>query len=250
MARERQKQLGLETDSSPESTHREMNRHTFLLKRAEQTVLKAEASADEIRENARRGSEAEAAAITASYMEPAESEAREIVESAQLRSEILIAEAKGIAHEEYEKILREAKATSERMLIEAQSESERLLSEAQSESEKMRSEGASRNDEILRIQTGGREIFDRAKRQELGIIAASQSRIAGIESTARLNAEFIIRETTQRFAQEIEYELQASQKKLLSGAEEIAKQILGAEPEEEDQPVPRKRNVDQTDASV
>ena len=223
-------------ESQSAATPREGDRQSLLLQLAERTVVQAEALAKEITDNARQESEAEGAKILAQYSEQAKAEAQHALEVAQRRCETLINEASAKALADSEKTLSNARSESEQMLSKARSESEKMLGEAQSESEETLGKARSTSEETLgKAQTEGREILSNAQievqevlarvRQEaLAIINTSQARADSTESNARLQAEFIIRQTTQNVADGIRSAILETCNNLLPGLEAFGKE--------------------------
>jgi len=236
MAENDQESQGLGVDPQPEATPREGDRQSLLLQLAERTVVQAEALAQEITDHARQESEAEGAKILAQYTEQAKAEAQQAIDFAQRRSETLVNEATAQALEEGEKILSRARSESEQALTKARSEGEEILSKARSESEESLGKARSESEESLgKAQTEGREILGsaqvevksvlaRAHQEALAIINASQARADGTESNARLQAEFIIRQTTQNVADGIRSAVLEICNNLLPALDDFGKQ--------------------------
>ena len=164
MVENTQESLEPEVKSLPGESSVEAGRHSLLEKLAEQTVLQAEALAQEITDSARQESEAEGIKVLAEYSEQAKAEAQQTIELAERRSETLINEAIAKAHAQSEDILGKARSKSKKILGKAQSEGREILSKAQSE---------------------GQEIMDRVRQEALAIINASQTRANSTESNAR-----------------------------------------------------------------
>ena len=213
MAVNSQEAQGLEVGPQPEATPREGARQSLLLQLAERTVLQAEALAQEITDLARQESEAEGAKILAQYTEQAKAEAQQAIELVQRRSETLINEATAQALAESEETLSKARSESEEILGKARSESEESLGKAQTDGR-----------EILdNAQVEVREMLGRAQQEALATINASQARADSIESNARLQAEFIIRQTTQKVADGIRSAVLETCNKLLPALDEFGK---------------------------
>ncbi len=164
MVENTQESLGPGVKSLPGEASGEAARQSLLAKLAQQTVLQAEALAQEITDNARQKSEVEGIKVLAEYSEQAKAEAQQTIELAERRSETLINEAIAKAHAQSEEILGKARSKSEKILGKARSKSDEGLSKAQSE---------------------GQEILDRASQEALAIINASQPRANSTESNAR-----------------------------------------------------------------
>ena len=209
MAENDQESQGLETSPQPAATG---DRQSLLLRLAERTVLQAEALAQEITERARQDSEAEGAKLLAEYTDQAKAEAQKTIDIAQRRTETILNDANAKSIADSEKMMTKAHSDSAEMLSKARTESEQLLSGAQSESDKILSKARYDSDESLsKAQTEGKEILGnaqievksvlaKAQQEASGIINVSNARADSTESNARLNAEFIIRQTTQNVA--------------------------------------------------
>lgn len=225
----------VENDQESPTTPREGDRQSLLLQLAERTVLQAETLAKEITDQARQESEAEGAKILAQYTEQAKTEAQQAIEVAQRRSETLVTEASAKALADSEKTLSKARSDSEKMLSKARSDSEKMLSDARSESEEVLGKARSESEETLgKAQTEGKEslgnaqievqeVLGRARREALSIVNTSQARADTTESDARLKAEFIIRQTTQKVADGIRSAVLETCNNLLPAMDEFGK---------------------------
>ena len=224
MAENDQESQGLEASAQPEATPREGDRQSLLLKLAERTVLQAEALAQEITDRARQESEAEGARLLAQHTEQAKAEAQKTIEVAQRRTETIINEATAQALAESEKTISKAQSDSEKMLSEARSESERMLSEARSQSEDSLGKAQTEGREFLgNAQIEVKEVLGRAQQEAQAIINASQARADSTESNARLQAEFIIRQTTQNVADGIRSAILETCNSLLPALDNLGK---------------------------
>ncbi len=195
MAENNQESQGLDSSTQPEASG---DKQSMLLKLAERTVVQAEALAQEITDHARQESEAAGAKIIAESSEKAKAEAQQTIDSAKRRSETLTSEAAAEAIAEGEKTLTNARSESEKLLSKARSDGEKLVNKAKEDSEKLLS--TARSDSEAGIGAANnqvQEILGKARREAQSIISASQTKAASAESQARLQAEFIIRQTTQ-----------------------------------------------------
>jgi len=117
--------------SLPREASGEAGKHSLLEKLAEQTVLQAEALAQEITDNARQESEAEGIKVLAEYSEQAKAEAQQTIELAERRSETLISEAIAKAHAQSEEILGKARSKSKKILDRARQEALAIIDASQ-----------------------------------------------------------------------------------------------------------------------
>ena len=131
MVENTQESLDPGVKSLPGEASGESGRHSFLEKLAEQTVLQAEALAQEITDNAKKDSEAEGIKVLAEYSEQAKAEAQQTIELAERRSETLINEAIAQAHAQSEEILGKARSKSKKILDRARKESLAIINAAQ-----------------------------------------------------------------------------------------------------------------------
>ena len=237
MAENDQESQGLEPSPQPAATG---DSQSLLLRLAERTVLQAEALAQEITERARQDSEAEGAKLLAEYTDQAKAEAQKTIDIAQRRTETILNEANAKSIADSEKMMTKAHSDSAEMLSKARTESEQLLSGAQSESDKMLSKARYDSDESLsKAQTEGKEILGnaqievksvlaKAQQEASGIINVSQARADSTESNARLNAEFIIRQTTQNVADGIRSAVLETCNNLLPALDNLGKETPAA----------------------
>ncbi|MAF39936.1 MAG: hypothetical protein CL696_13850 [Chloroflexi bacterium] len=201
MAENNQESQGLDGNTQPEASG---DKQSMLLKLAERTVVQAEALAQEITDHARQESEAAGAMIIAEASEKAKAEAQQTIDSAKRHSETMASEAASEALAESEKTLGNARSESEKMLSRAQSDSEKLVNKAKEDSEKLLTNAKSDSEADLRSANNqAQEILAKARQEAQSIISASQTRSASAESKARLQAEFIIRQTTQNVSEGI-----------------------------------------------
>lgn len=201
MAENNQESQGLDGNTQPEASG---DKQSMLLKLAERTVVQAEALAQEITDHARQESEAAGAMIIAEASEKAKAEAQQTIDSAKRHSETMASEAASEALAESEKTLGNARSESEKMLSRAQSDSEKLVNKAKEDSEKLLTNAKSDSEADLRSANNqAQEILAKARQEAQSIISASQTRAASAESKARLQAEFIIRQTTQNVSEGI-----------------------------------------------
>ena len=201
MAENNQESQGLDGNTQPEASG---DKQSMLLKLAERTVVQAEALAQEITDHARQESEAAGAMIIAEASEKAKAEAQQTIDSAKRHSETMVSEAASEALAESEKTLGNARSESEKMLSRAQSDSEKLVNKAKEDSEKLLTNAKSDSEADLRSANNqAQEILAKARQEAQSIISASQTRSASAESKARLQAEFIIRQTTQNVSEGI-----------------------------------------------
>ena len=237
MAENVQASQGPETSPQSAATG---DRQSLLLRLAERTVLQAEALAQEITERARQDSEAEGAKLLAEYTDQAKAEAQKTIDIAQRRIETILSEANAKSVADSEKMMTKAHSDSAEMLSKARTESEQLLSGAQSESDKMLSKARYDSDESLsKAQTEGKEflgnaqidvksVLAKAQQEASGIINVSQARADSTESNARLNAEFIIRQTTQNVADGIRSAVLETCNNLLPALDTLGKETPAA----------------------
>jgi F0F1-type ATP synthase membrane subunit b/b' len=234
MAENNQESQGPEVDLQSAATPREGDRQSLLLKLAERTVLQAETLAQEITDRARQESEVEGTKLLEQYRDQAKEEAQQALEIAQRQSETLLNEATARALAESEQILNKAQSESEKMLKEARSQSEAILGNARSESEQSLDSAQTEGQEILsNAQVEVREILGRVQQEALAIIHASQARADSTESKARLQAEFIIRQTTQNVANGIRSAVLETCNNLLPALDELGKETpeaIGSDP--------------------
>ena len=201
MAENNQESQGLDGNTQPEASG---DKQSMLLKLAERTVVQAEALAQEITDHARQESEAAGAKIIAEASEKAKAEAQQTIDSAKRHSETMVSEAASEALAESEKTLGNARSESEKMLSRAQSDSEKLVNKAKEDSEKLLTNAKSDSEADFRSANNqAQEILAKARQEAQSIISASQTRAASAESKAQLQAEFIIRQTTQNVSEGI-----------------------------------------------
>ena len=201
MAENNQESQGLDGNTQPEASG---DKQSMLLKLAERTVVQAEALAQEITDHARQESEAAGAMIIAEASEKAKAEAQQTIDSAKRHSETMASEAASEALAESEKTLGNARSESEKMLSRAQSDSEKLVNKAKEDSEKLLTNAKSDSEaDLSSANNQAQEILAKARQEAQSIISASQTRAASAESKARLQAEFIIRQTTQNVSEGI-----------------------------------------------
>ena len=201
MAENNQESQGLDGNTQPEASG---DKQSMLLKLAERTVVQAEALAQEITDHARQESEAAGAKIIAEASEKAKAEAQQTIDSAKRHCETMVSEAASEALAESEKTLGNARSESEKMLSRAQSDSEKLVNKAKEDSEKLLTNAKSDSEADFRSANNqAQEILAKARQEAQSIISASQTRAASAESKARLQAEFIIRQTTQNVSEGI-----------------------------------------------
>ena len=201
MAENNQESQGLDGNTQPEASG---DKQSMLLKLAERTVVQAEALAQEITDHARQESEAAGAMIIAEASEKAKAEAQQTIDSAKRHSETMASEAASEALAESEKTLGNARSESEKMLSRAQSDSEKLVNKAKEDSEKLLTNAKSDSEaDLSSANNQAQEILAKARQEAQSIISASQTRSASAESKARLQAEFIIRQTTQNVSEGI-----------------------------------------------
>ena len=201
MAENNQESQGLDGNTQPEASG---DKQSMLLKLAERTVVQAEALAQEITDHARQESEAAGAKIIAEASEKAKAEAQQTIDSAKRHCETMVSEAASEALAESEKTLGNARSESEKMLSRAQSDSEKLVNKAKEDSEKLLTNAKSDSEADFRSANNqAQEILAKARQEAQSIISASQTRAASAESKAQLQAEFIIRQTTQNVSEGI-----------------------------------------------
>lgn len=201
MAENNQESQGLDGNTQPEASG---DKQSMLLKLAERTVVQAEALAQEITDHARQESEAAGAKIIAEASEKAKAEAQQTIDSAKRHCETMVSEAASEALAESEKTLGNARSESEKMLSRAQSDSEKLVNKAKEDSEKLLTNAKSDSEaDLSSANNQAQEILAKARQEAQSIISASQTRAASAESKARLQAEFIIRQTTQNVSEGI-----------------------------------------------
>lgn len=221
MAENSQESQELEGGPGTEATPKEGDRQSLLLQLAERTVLQAEALAQEITDRARQDAEAEGAKLLEQYTDKAKVEAQRAIDVAQRRSTTIINEANAQALADSEKTLSKARSESETMLSEARSESEKILGNARSEGEESLGKTQREVRELLGgAQNEAQEVLGRARQEALAITNASQSRADSVESNAKLGAEFIIRQTTQKVADGIRTAILEISNDLLPGLNE------------------------------
>ena len=224
MAENSQESQELEGGPGTEATPKEGDRQSLLLQLAERTVLQAEALAQEITDRARQDAEAEGAKLLEQYTDKAKVEAQRAIDVAQRRSTTIINEANAQALADSEKTLSKARSQSETMLSEARSESEKILGNARSEGEESLGKTQREVRELLGgaqgAQNEAQEVLGRARQEALAITNASQSRADSVESNAKLGAEFIIRQTTQKVADGIRTAILEISNDLLPGLNE------------------------------
>lgn len=226
---ENSQEQGTGAGAQPEQSPREGDRQSMLLKLAERTVLQAEALAQEITEHARQESEAEGAKILAEHTDRAQAEAKQTIEFAQSRSETILSEAAAEAISETAKTLKKAQSESEKMLAKAKSDSEKLLTKTKAESEAILSKARSESEGNLEsAQTQSQQILARARDESVAIVNASQVRAESAESHAKLQAEFIIRQTTQNVSDGIRSAVLEICNSLLPTVEKIGSEALKA----------------------
>ena len=215
MAENDQASQGPETSPQPEATG---DRQSLLLRLAERTVLQAEALAQEITDRARQDNEAEGAKLLAEYTDQAKAETQKTIDIAQRRTETILNEANAKSVADSEKIMAKAQTDSAEMMSKARTESEQMLSKAQTEGK-----------EILgNAQIGVKSVLAKAQQEASGIINASQARADSTESNARLNAEFIIRQTTQNVADGIRSAVLETCNNLLPALDTLGKETPAA----------------------
>ena len=210
MAENNQESQGLGGSTQPEASG---DKQSMLLKLAERTVVQAEALAQEITDQARQESEAAGAKIIAEASEKAKAEAQQTIDNAKRRNETLTSEAAAEVLAESEKTLSDARSESEKMLTKAQSDSEKLVNKAKEDSDE---DLSSANNEV-------QEILAKAQQEAQSVISAAKTRAASAESKARLQAEFIIRQTTQNVSEGIRASVLEVCNNLLPSVEGLSK---------------------------
>ena len=221
MAENNQESQGLGGSTQPEASG---DKQSMLLKLAERTVVQAEALAQEITDQARQESEAAGAKIIAEASEKAKAEAQQTIDNAKRRNETLTSEAAAEVLAESEKTLSDARSESEKMLTKAQSDSEKLVNKAKEDSEKLVNKAKEDSDEDLSSANNEvQEILAKARQEAQSVISAAKTRAASTESKARLQAEFIIRQTTQNVSEGIRASVLEICNNLLPSVEGLSK---------------------------
>ncbi|MBM3944237.1 MAG: hypothetical protein FJ317_01940 [SAR202 cluster bacterium] len=113
----------------------EKERHSSLLRLAEQTVVEAEKLATEIKDRARQQAEADAAKARDELISAAKAEAADIIKSAEDDAAERLSDAKGKANEEAKAILTKARREAQGILEEANERVKSVESEMRLEAE-------------------------------------------------------------------------------------------------------------------